>query len=194
VSSRKKSGDAFSAYHDSLAIQKALLVKDPGNAQWQRNLSVAYNNIGDILRDQSRLSDALAAYRDAVTILQQLVAHGASNKDWRAGLNYSINGIGGLAYTCLLQSDFATALEAADQAISLAPDAIWLYTNRAHALMFLGRTDEARTLYLKYSGHKDVQKGKSWEAVILEDFADLRKAGLTKPLMDEIEAKFTARG
>jgi eukaryotic-like serine/threonine-protein kinase len=192
--SQGKLDDAFSAYHNSLGIQNALLVKDPGNGQWQRNLSIAYNNIGDILRDQNRLNDAFAAYRDAVTILQKLVAHDTSNKDWRAGLNYSINGIGGLAYTCLLQRDFAIALDAADQAISLAPDAIWLYTNRAHALMFLGRTGDARALYLKYRGRKDVQKGKSWEAVILEDFADLRKTGLINPLMDEIEATFTARG
>ena len=32
------------------------------------------------------------------------------------------------------------------------------------------------------------------EAVILEDFAELRKVGLTHPLMDEIENKFTTGG
>jgi len=90
--------------------------------------------------------------------------------------------------------DFVRALEVADQVIALAPDTIWLYTNRAHALMFLGRMDEARALYLGYRGEKDVQAGKSWTTVVLEDFADLRKAGLTHPLMDEIEAKFAARG
>ena len=41
--------------------------------------------------------------------------------------------------------------------------------------MFLGRVDEARALYLEYRGQKDVQEGKSWEAAILEDFADLQK-------------------
>jgi hypothetical protein len=60
--------------------------------------------------------------------------------------------------------------------------------------MFLGRIDEARALYLKYRGQKDVLDGKSWEAVILEDFAELRKAGLTNPLMDEIEKLFTSAG
>jgi hypothetical protein len=32
------------------------------------------------------------------------------------------------------------------------------------------------------------------ETVILDDFAELRKAELTKPLMDEIETQFTAGG
>jgi hypothetical protein len=67
---------------------------------------------------------------------------------------------------------FASALESAEQTISLAPGMIWLYSNRAHALMFLGRSDEARALYLQYR----------------------RKAGLTHPLMDEIEKRFTAGG
>ena len=60
--------------------------------------------------------------------------------------------------------------------------------------MFLGRIDEARALYLKYRGQKDVLDGKSWEALILADFADLRKAGLSNPLMDEIEKLFAAAG
>ena len=60
--------------------------------------------------------------------------------------------------------------------------------------MFLGRIDEARALYLKYRGQKDVLDGKSWEVLILTNFADLRKAGLSNPLMDEIEKLFTAAG
>jgi hypothetical protein len=60
--------------------------------------------------------------------------------------------------------------------------------------MFLGRIDEARALYLKYRGQKDVLDGKSWGALILADFADLRKAGLSNPLMDEIEKLFAAAG
>jgi hypothetical protein len=63
------------------------------------------------------------------------------------------------------------------------------YVNRAHALMFLNRVDEARVLYLKYRGQK-VEGDKSWEAAILEDFAELQKAGLTHPLMQEIEKVF----
>ena len=34
--------------------------------------------------------------------------------------------------------------------------------------------------------------GNPWETVILEDFAELRKAGLSDPLMDTIEKLFKA--
>jgi hypothetical protein len=61
--------------------------------------------------------------------------------------------------------------------------------------MFLGRTGEARALYLKYRGQKiPEQDGKSWETIILEDFSELRKARLSNPLMDEIEKDFTSAG
>jgi hypothetical protein len=50
------------------------------------------------------------------------------------------------------------------------------------------------TAPLKYRGQKNVQDGKSWEVVVLEDFAELRKVGLTNPLMDEIEKLFTSAG
>jgi hypothetical protein len=69
-----------------------------------------------------------------------------------------------------------------------------IYTNRAHALMFLGRVEEARALYLQYRGRKNVLGEKPWDAIVLEDFAELRQAGLTHPLMDEIEKAFTAGG
>jgi hypothetical protein len=82
-------------------------------------------------------------------------------------------------------------MEAADQAIVLFPGKIWLYSNRAHALMFLGRLDEAREIYLKYRGQKiPEEKGKNWESAVVEDFAEFRKAGLAKPLMNEIEKQF----
>ena len=83
-------------------------------------------------------------------------------------------------------------MAAADAAIAVAPGETWLATNRAHALMFLGRADEARALYLEHRGQKVDQDGKSWETAIVEDFTEFRKAGLANPLMDEIEKRVTS--
>ena len=104
-----------------------------------------------------------------------------------------IGRIGFLSFDFLLAGDFAKAIAVADEVIALAPEEQWLYTKRAHALMFVGRIEEARALYLKYRGTKNVH-GRSWETVILEDFVELRKAGLVHTLMDEIEKLFTAGG
>jgi hypothetical protein len=93
----------------------------------------------------------------------------------------------------LLARDFATASQAVDSTIALAPGEIWLYTIKAHAFVMLGRTDEARAIYLKYRG-QNVRDGRSWEAIVLEEFIELRKAGFTSPLMDEIEKPFASAG
>ena len=39
-----------------------LAAADPGNAGWQRDLSVSHNKIGDVLTAQGNLAAALAAY------------------------------------------------------------------------------------------------------------------------------------
>ena len=54
--------------------------------------------------------------------------------------------------------------------------------------MFLGRADEARDVYI---GNRDKtwpdSDNKPWNAVILDDFRALRDAGITHPMMSEIE-------
>ena len=54
--------------------------------------------------------------------------------------------------------------------------------------MFLGRGEDSKALYLAHKG-KPISgpDGQLWEYVIVEDFAELRKAGLTHPMMADIE-------
>jgi tetratricopeptide (TPR) repeat protein len=148
----------------------------------------------DARKAQGDLAAALASYRASLAITQRLVSLYPTNKQPQDDLDIVVERIGSLAYRFVLARNFGTALEAADQAISLSPDEVWFYANRAHALMFAGRTDEARQLYLKYRDKKDLGDGKSWETTVLEDFTELRKAGIADPLMDEIEKIFTSAG
>lgn len=190
----RKLPEALQAYTVGVAIVEGLVKTDPGNTGWQRGLSVSYIKIGDVLKEQNKLTDALQAYRQALTIRDRLAGVDRANKDWQNDLQTVISRIGSISYKFILARNFATALEAADQAISLAPEKIWIYTNRAHALMFLNRIDEARAVYLQHRGKKNVQGEKGWETVVLEDFADLRRARLVAPLMSTIEKQFSARG
>jgi TPR repeat protein len=93
--------------------------------------------------------------------------------------------LGQVAWYALFAREFTKALTASDRAHALLPDDLGIETNRAHAFMFLGRGEESKALYLSYKG-KD-QNGKLWEGVIVEDFAEFRKSGLTHPMMAEIE-------
>ena len=44
----------------------------PDNADWQRDLSVSHNSIGDVQKAQDDLSAALESYRAAITIIERL--------------------------------------------------------------------------------------------------------------------------
>jgi hypothetical protein len=99
-----------------------------------------------------------------------------------------------VAWYALFARAFTNALTVADRAHALLPDDLGIETNRAHALMFLERGEECKSLYLAYKGKPmSGQSAKLWEQAIAEDFAEFRKAGLTHPnsvddlMMAEIE-------
>src|SRR5712692_3299691 len=47
--SQGKLDEALEAYRDSLAIRERLVASDRSNTQWQRDLSLSRNKIGDVL-------------------------------------------------------------------------------------------------------------------------------------------------
>ncbi len=93
--------------------------------------------------------------------------------------------LGNVSFAALFARDYKAALAAADRAISLEPGDLNPHTNRAHALMFLGRTAEAKTVYLAHRGEK--MNGHDWNYFIADDFKQLRAAGISHPFMAEIE-------
>jgi len=189
-----KLDSAHIVYREGNLIVKALVDRDPSNKRWQGDLSVSYEKIGDVLVAWGKLDVALVAYRESLTIRKAQAEWDQNNTQLRNNLQSVIARISDTIHRLVVGRDFATALEAADQAIALAPKEIRFCTSRAHALMFLGRLEEARAFYLQYRGTKNAQDEEPWDAVVLKDFVELRKAGLAHPLMDEIEALFAGRG
>ena len=94
----------------------------------------------------------------------------------------------GVAWRALFAREFTKALTASDRAHALLPDDLGIETNRAHALMFVERGKESKALYLAHKGKPvSEEDAKLWERAIAEDFAEFRKAGLTHPMMADIE-------
>ena len=94
----------------------------------------------------------------------------------------------GVAWRALFAREFTKALTASDRAHALLPDDLGIETNRAHALMFVERGKESKALYLAHKGKAvSEEDAKLWEHAIAEDFAEFRKAGLTHPMMADIE-------
>jgi len=186
--------EALASFQRGLAIEEKLAARDRSNVLWQQDLFLSYTHIGGLLARQKQSTAALKAFRDGLDVAVRQAGPHPDNAYWQGALRYAARQIGAVAFDLVLARNFAVALAAAEQAVATVPDMIWIESNRAHALMFLDRTDEARALYLQYRGRQNVDDQKSWEALIAEDFAQLRQAGLEAPLMDEIEKKFAEAG
>jgi TPR repeat protein len=137
--------------------------------------------------EQLLISEAAGAGRFAEALkLQEVLAAKVEGAGKPA--EESARSLNGVAWRALFAQEFTKALTVADRAHALLPDDLMIETNRAHALMFLGRGRESKALYLAYTGKPlSEQDARLWERVIAEDFAEFRKVGLTHPMMAEIE-------
>jgi uncharacterized protein len=171
--------------------------------------AVAMVNIGDLYaegygvpQDDSKARewyDKAVAASNAATMrhIAELYANGqalrrndAKARAWyqKAADSGDKEALGSVSWLALFAKEFTPALDAAERALTAEPNLLWIAMNRAHALMFLGRAEEAREVYLVNKDRRIPQNGKIWQQVIGEDFAQLRKAGLDHPQMAEIEA------
>ena len=90
-------GDLTTAYPDlrqSVANFKDLTVQDPSHAGWQRDLSVSFDKVGDVLVAQGRLEEALGAYQDSLAIAQHLAEQDPSHAGWQRDLSVSFDKVG----------------------------------------------------------------------------------------------------
>ena len=85
---------ALSIYQEASSDAERLAKADPGNAGWQRDLSVSYEKVGDVLKDQGNLAEALKAYRDSLAIAERLAKADPGNADWQRDLSVSYDKVG----------------------------------------------------------------------------------------------------
>jgi uncharacterized protein len=143
--------------------------------------------------EQLSISEAFGAgrYGEAVRLQEALVVKVEAAETEREGKpgEETAQALNEVAWHALFAGEFTKALTVADRAHALLPDSLLIETNRAHALMFLGeREEECKALYLAYKGKPmSEQDARLWERVIAKDFAEFRKAGLTHPMMADIE-------
>ncbi len=71
-----------------------LAKSDPGNAGWQRDLSVSYDRVGDVLVAQGNLPEALKTFRDGLAIRDRLAKSDPGNAGWQRDLSVSYDRVG----------------------------------------------------------------------------------------------------
>lgn len=103
-----------------------------------------------------------------------------------------INLCGNLSYYMLLERHFDNAAAYARQALTLDPNALWVYTNLAHSMLLSGRRNEAIEIYLRYKGQL-VFPDQTWNSAVNNDFDELSKHGITHPDMPYIRRLLASR-
>jgi TPR repeat protein len=129
-------------------------------------------------------------YADALQRQELFAAKREAEETKRDGMpgKKTANELNGVVWVALFAKDFPKALTVAERSHALFPDNLEIESNRAHALMFTGHDEEAKTLYLAYKGQRmSGEDDRLWERVIGQDFAEFRKAGLTSPMIADVE-------
>jgi dihydrodipicolinate synthase/N-acetylneuraminate lyase len=133
------------------------------------------------LRDEVAQLFKGGKYAEALTAQRKLTAsiEKAETADTGAPAKWSAESLGHLAWYALFARDYAEALAASKRAHALAPELLWIETNRAHALLLMRQTAQARAIYRAHKG-KRVFEGyaKVWEDAIADDFEEMRGAGI----------------
>jgi len=99
--------------------------------------------------------------------------------------------LGNVAWHALFANRSNRALSASERAMALQPDVLWIETNRAHALLFIGRTKLAIAAYIARKG-ETLPDNSKWDDAILKDFAEFRKRGLDRSHLRQVEEALAA--
>jgi len=87
---------AFAAAERARAILEELSAANPGDTEWQRDLSISHDWIGDVLVAAGRREEALAAHRKSLVISERLAATDPGNTEWQRDLSITHDKIGDL--------------------------------------------------------------------------------------------------
>ena len=84
----------MASYQAEFAITDRLAKSDPGNAGWQRDLSVTYNKVGNVQVAQGNLPAALTPYQASLAIADRLAKSDPANAGWQRDLSVSYVNVG----------------------------------------------------------------------------------------------------
>jgi len=164
-----------------------LLARYTAELKGNPNDENALSRIGDVYLRLDRAKEAVDAQKNYVAWLQRETNHDAA---WSNSLSGAYVG---LAWFQIFTHDFAGSLASSDEALKLNPKDLAAQTNRAHALLFLGRTKDADAIYLGHRGEKVfANSDEKWEDAILGDFDDLEKGGVANPNFARLRALLKA--
>ncbi|MFZ1108439.1 MAG: TIR domain-containing protein [Rhodomicrobium sp.] len=108
---------ALDAYESGAKIAADVARSQPGNAGWQRDLSVSYIKVGDVLAAQGNLPEALKSFRDSLAIGDRLAKADPGNAEWQRDLSVSYDKVGDVL---VAQGNLPEALKSFRDSLAIA--------------------------------------------------------------------------
>jgi CHAT domain/TIR domain len=141
---------------------RARTAADPANSEWQRDLSVSHNKLGDMAMAAGDLTAARTAYQASLDIRVRLAAADPANTQWQRDLSISHNKLGDMAMAAgdltaartayQADLDIAVRLAAADPANTQWQRDLSISHNKlGNVAMRAGDLTAARTAYQAYN-------------------------------------------
>jgi tetratricopeptide (TPR) repeat protein len=185
--------DALAHYAAAQDIAERRSKADPGSFVWQQNLATSYGNVAGVKLAMGDGAGALALRRKALGVVETAAVAVEQEEIKSAGKpgEKTAAALTSVEWYALLAREPSKGLAAWERAHAFVPELNVAHEiNRAHAFLFLNRQREARALYLENKGK--LFDGTPLKQVIADDFRALRRAGLTHPMMHEVEVAFGA--
>ena len=94
---RGRIADATQLYQQALVIDERLARLDPGNTEFQHELSISYDRLAQLARDAGNTGEAERLYRQALPIDERLARLDPGNAGFQRDLSVSYDKLAGLA-------------------------------------------------------------------------------------------------
>ena len=117
LENQARMGLRFALFQGAQQALARLAAADPGKAGWQRDLSVSYIKVGEVLVAQGDLAGAQRAYRASLEIAERLAALEPRDAGWQRDLAASRSKVGEALVT---QGDLAGAQRAYRASLEIA--------------------------------------------------------------------------
>lgn len=180
---------ALKSYDESLQIEEPYADKYPDNRELQQQVAKAGNAIGMLQLKADQAEAAKKAFAVALAaelqVLRVTRVAALSNSNL---VRYLPDLYGQVAWYSLLENNSQQAVNYAQAALRIDSSQTWIGVNLAHAYLFLGRYDDAKTIYLKMKDQPDSSTGKrTFADAIRDDFIMFRKLGIAPADLDRME-------
>ena len=107
---------ALKRYRDAFAIADKSAKSDPGDADWQHNLSSSFGRIGAVQLTQGDLPSALKSYQEGLAVAERLAKSDPGNTDWQRDWSMPFNRIGDVQSA---QGDLSGALRSYKSSLAI---------------------------------------------------------------------------